>query len=405
MNTLIQTIALSLIALIAWLSVGGHAQDLRPGNFVQTSGSEFVLSGKPFHIAGVNNHYLTFASEGEVVRVLDDAVAMGANVVRIFLQPVIGSRDGSMPTIWNFDSAEDASNLGVKGTYLLSWNPGSGGMAINSGKDGMQKVDFLLAEAARRGLKLYIALLDFWKYTGGAHQISAWYGARNAESFFFLDPRAKSDYRAWVSYVIGHRNYYTGVIYRDDPTIFAWDLMNEPAAKPDELRAAWVREMADFVKTLDRNHLVSSGSANIRQKLSDLFIHSIDFGGWHGYPAYYRLSDEEYERLIVDFCAIAKRAGKPAIMSEFGLPRSHPEQARTYARWLQTLDAQPGCAGWLVWRLVARQDSGRYPRDEHDQFDIHNDDGATWLALKEAAARAVKLESTALPDAGSPRPR
>ena len=92
-------------------------------------------------------------------------------------------------------------------------------------------------------------------------------------------------------------------------------------------------------------------------------------------------------------------------MSEFGLPRSHPEQARTYARWLQTLDAQPGCAGWLVWRLVARQDSGRYPRDEHDQFDIHNDDGATWLALKEAAARAVKLESTALPDAGSPRPR
>lgn len=45
-------------------------------------------------MAGVNNHYLTFGSSAEVTRVLDDATAMGANVVRTFLQPVIGSLDG-----------------------------------------------------------------------------------------------------------------------------------------------------------------------------------------------------------------------------------------------------------------------------------------------------------------------
>jgi hypothetical protein len=37
----------------------------------------------------VNNHYLTFGSQDEVTRVLDDAVTMGANVVRTFLQPVM----------------------------------------------------------------------------------------------------------------------------------------------------------------------------------------------------------------------------------------------------------------------------------------------------------------------------
>jgi hypothetical protein len=42
-------------------------------------------------MAGVNNHYLTFGSAVEVTRVLDDAVAIGANVVRTILQPVIGS--------------------------------------------------------------------------------------------------------------------------------------------------------------------------------------------------------------------------------------------------------------------------------------------------------------------------
>ncbi|MFW8586377.1 hypothetical protein ACOJBM_20440 [Rhizobium beringeri] len=62
---------------------------------------DFLLDGKPFRVAGVNNHYLTFGSSGEVTRVLDDATAMGANVVRTFLQPVIGSLDGRVPTIWN----------------------------------------------------------------------------------------------------------------------------------------------------------------------------------------------------------------------------------------------------------------------------------------------------------------
>ena len=349
-----------------------------------------MLDGKPFRVSGVNNHYLTFASQAETIRVLDDAVAMGANVVRIFLQPVIGSPDGTTPTIWNFHSAEDASNLGVNGAYLLYWNPQTGGMAINDGKDGMRKVDFVVAEAARRGLKLYIAFLDFWAYTGGAQQMSAWYGRNKGEDFFFLDPRTKADYRAWVSYVVGHRNYYTGVVYRDDPTIFAWDLMNEPAAKPDALREPWTQEMAAFVKAIDANHLVSSGAANIRNKLSDIFLPSIDFGSWHGYPAYYKMSNEDFRRLIETFCAIAQRAGKPAIMSEFGVPRSQPDQAQTYAAWLTTLDQSPGCGGWLVWRLVSRQDSGQYPRDDHDQFDIHDDDSATWRVLKAAAARAAR---------------
>jgi mannan endo-1,4-beta-mannosidase len=44
---------------------------------------------------------------------------MGANVVRTFLQTVIGSLDRSVPTIWNWRSQADANDLGVEGTYLL----------------------------------------------------------------------------------------------------------------------------------------------------------------------------------------------------------------------------------------------------------------------------------------------
>src|ERR1700681_882888 len=61
--------------------------------FVGRSGTSFVLNGRRFPVVGANNHYLTYGSREEVLRVLDDAVAMGANVVRTFVQPVIGSKD------------------------------------------------------------------------------------------------------------------------------------------------------------------------------------------------------------------------------------------------------------------------------------------------------------------------
>jgi hypothetical protein len=55
-----------------------------------------------------------------VTRVLDDAVAMGANVVRTFLQPVIGALDGSSQTIWHL-LGPMSSDLNTHGVYLLYW--------------------------------------------------------------------------------------------------------------------------------------------------------------------------------------------------------------------------------------------------------------------------------------------
>jgi hypothetical protein len=42
----------------------------------------------------------------------------------------------------------------------------------------------------------------------------------------------------------------------------AWELMNEGNASPESLRLEWTAEMSAYVKSLDSNHLVSSGNAN-----------------------------------------------------------------------------------------------------------------------------------------------
>jgi endo-1,4-beta-mannosidase len=52
----------------------------------------------------------------------------------------------------------------------------------------------------------------------------------------------------------------------------AWELINEGNARPEALRLAWTAEMSAYVKSIDPNHLVSSGHANVTEKLSDLTI-------------------------------------------------------------------------------------------------------------------------------------
>ncbi|WP_292216486.1 cellulase family glycosylhydrolase [Mesorhizobium sp.] len=385
------------LAFVSVLAIASTVDKPSATSFIKTSGTSFTLDGKPFFVTGVNNHYLTYGSQDEVTRVLDDAVAMGANVVRIFLQPVIGSLDGRVPTIWDWRLEGEASNLAVKGTYLLYWDPSQNRMAINDGANGMQKVDFLIAEAGKRRLRLIIAVVDFWAFTGGAQQMRAWYGSSDESTFFFTDPRTKQDYRTWVRHVVQRVNPLTGLAYRDDPTIMAWELINEGNAQPLALRLTWTAEMSAYVKSLDSNHLVSSGNANIFDpKLADLTIPTLDFGTWHGYPIFYNLTIQQFNDMIPEFCQLAARAKKPVLMEEFGHARSNQNAAEAYAMWLDTVTRDRNCAGWMVWRLVSLQDSGRYPADEHDQFDIHNDGGALWTILKAATARARQTRETSL---------
>jgi mannan endo-1,4-beta-mannosidase len=389
--------ALSLAAICGFALAAPGKQVIAAGDgarehgFVGREGTHFVLDGKPFFVAGVNNHYLTFGSQSEVVRVLDDAVAMGANVVRTFIQPVIGSPTGSVPpTIWDWRQRAYSSDLGVHGTYLVYWDASRNAMALNDGPNGLEKLDFLVDEARKRNLKLIIAFLDFWDFTGGAQQMRAWYGSEDKHTFFFQDERTKDNYKSLVRSILTRLNTVTGTVYRDDPTIFAWELMNEPYIEPKTLLFSWIGEMSSYVKSLDRKHMVTSGQANVDNHLSDITIPSIDFATWHGYPIYYNQTVNDMDKLIVDYCRIAAEAKKPVLLEEFGYARSNPDQAAAYSQWISTIDKNPDCAGWLVWRLVSPQDDLRYPKDEHDQFDVHNDGGPLWNALRAGAVESSK---------------
>ncbi len=270
---------------------------------------------------------------------------------------------------------------------LPYWDDRAGKMEINDGPNGLQRLDFLIAEAGRRHLRLILAFVDFWAYTGGIQQMRAWYGSQDKNRFFFADPRTREDYRRFVDHVLLRRNTITGVVYRDDPTILAWDLANEPNIEPPALMRSWEDDMARFVKSIDPNHLVTSGRANMHVSNTDFDVRALDFLTWHGYPSYLGIPADQFDQAILAHCAAGRAHGKPVLLEEFGNSRDDGNRAAIYAKWLNTIETEPDCAGWVVWRVVSRQDDGAYPADNVDGFDIHNDGGATWLVLQKAARR------------------
>jgi len=54
-----------------------------------------------------------------------------------------------------------------------------------------------------------------------------WYGSDDNNTFFFADQRTQRDFKDWVSHVLTRVDPLTHVTSRDDPTIFARDLMNK----------------------------------------------------------------------------------------------------------------------------------------------------------------------------------
>ena len=388
------------------------ATPAKAGQFVQTSGTKFTFDGRPFYVAGTSNHYLGWGTRREVDDGLQAAKAMNFNVVRTILHSVIGSPDESAPnakkTIWNFRSTNDSSNMGMHGVYLLYWDAAKNNWAWNdSSVNGLGRWDYVIKRAGELGIKLDISLIDFWQWAGGTQQINAWYGLDERYTSFYTDARTKDLYKQWVAHVLNRTNEITGIKYKDDPTIFAWDLMNEPEVSSVELAQSWMREMSAHIKAIDSNHLLTTGSEGFyggrggSDPETELALPNIDFGTWHTYPTYHDITPAQVIDRIKQHGATAAKVGKPVLLQEFGYPDTKPDQAAVYRSWTDALYQNPNSAGWIVWRLEGRvvapptrdfpaaeaDPLGDFPVDNGEHFSLYNNGQPAAQVVADAAAR------------------
>jgi mannan endo-1,4-beta-mannosidase len=130
----------------------------------------------------------------------------------------------------------------------------------------MRRLDYVMAKARDLDLYLVLTLVNNWDAYGGMK----WYVTNSPTAThhddFYSDPWCRDEYRNHAATLINRTNTFTGVPYRDDPTLFAWQLANEPRVDwgaPTTPLTNWVWDMAAYIKSLDTNHMLSVGDEGL----------------------------------------------------------------------------------------------------------------------------------------------
>ncbi len=337
-----------MTAMAAWLlalfGLAAHARAPKPASaarFVRVSQGRFVLDGRPYHYVGANLWYgVNLASLGpggdraRLGRELDRLKALGVTNLRI-----MGLTQGPDRQPWRMVPALEKSPRHYNKALL-------------------QGLDYLLAEMGKRGMKAVVMLNNFWQWSGGMAQYHAW---STREPIPYPPPEPGGDWAAYDSFasafygdrkavewsdgaikmLIRRKNSVTKVRYRDDPTIMAWELANEPEGR-DRVKDfnAWLDQTASFIKSLDPNHLVTTGSEgstaapeptgldfsrNHSPAAVDYAVIHIWPQNWGWYIPGSSVTFASSVRKSVDYLdrhdALARQLGKPLVVEEFGLPR------------------------------------------------------------------------------------
>lgn len=395
----------------------------------------FVRDGKPLCFMGANNYYLMYKSEFAVRSVLDSAKAMNLAMLRIWAFIDRGSLDGTMPNIREPGHAD--------GTYFQYWDPKTQKPAYNDGPNGLQKLDFVLSEARKRGLTLTLVLTNNWRDFGGMDQYLTWFGLKYHHEFY-TDTRVRQAYKDWIYHITNRINSIDGVAYKDDPAIFAWEIANEPRTinyenmdAPNgwntDTITAWADEMSSYVKSQDSNHMVAVGDEGFlnggrndwtyeasfgidNERLTSL--PNVDFGTYHMYPDHWGKGHRNWGNAwIEDHIEVGRRVNKPMLLEEYGLRIRRDEEHKGkivhgferrvvgYTNWNNLLLSRGGQAG-VFWILSGYEAPGELYLD-YDHFTVYRGD-ATYDLLKPYADR-MRTEAAACTlaedaDHGAPGP-
>jgi mannan endo-1,4-beta-mannosidase len=218
----------------------------------------------------------------------------------------------------------------------------SPGVYDESVLDGL---DFFLAEVGKRDMKAVMVLNNYWQWSGGMGQYVSWSEGTSIPypgdwgtfmkyvAKFYACAECQTWYRDHIKMIVTHTNPYTGLQYRDDPTVFAWELANEPRRYP----YSWIDNTAAYIKSLDPNHMVTTGSEGTPpgETLDFKRTHegpNIDYATIHIWPQnwgwYDPANPDSYERAEKNALDYLRRhvfdmavLKKPLVLEEFGLAR------------------------------------------------------------------------------------
>lgn len=293
-------------------------------------GREFRLNGKEYKVAGANywqgiNLGAPDSAGGNRTRLvleLDQLKEMGVNNLRIMA------------------SSEGPDDQPYRMRPSLQPSPGK------YNEDIFEGLDFFINEIGKREMTAVLTLNNFWHWSGGFGQyvnwitnetipypVVEWDPYTQYASRFYNDTKANDIFKAHIRKLQTRRNKFNGRLYMEDPTIFSWQITNEPQLGPK----AWFEEIAKFIKQGAPHQLVSSGAESKVNEDDFMNAHSskyVDYCTAHCWVenwGYYNASDpsdkslKEAQKFAHEFIdrseGWAKKVNKPIVLEEFGMAR------------------------------------------------------------------------------------
>jgi mannan endo-1,4-beta-mannosidase len=297
-------------------------------------GTRFSIDGKTGYFAGTNSYWISFLTNNGVVdTVMDHLSSSGLKILRV----------------WGFNDVNTQPGSGTVWFQHLS----SSGSQINTGANGLQRLDYVVESAEQRGIKLIINFVNYWDdYGGMAAYVKAFGGTKET---WFTNPKAQEQYKKYIEAVVSR--------YSKSDAVFAWQLANEPRCKGCDTNVIhkWATEISSYVRSLDSTHMISlgdegfglAGDSTYPYQFSEgtdfaknLAIPDLDFGTFHMYPEHCTFPHPIFntpltappanphqtggvptsfgEGWISNHAAACKAAGKPCLLEECKPPIPPP---------------------------------------------------------------------------------
>ena len=344
-----------LLLTVLLFLLGACAPKPAEHSFIKVNADgQFVRDGKPYYFVGTNFWYgAILGSEGEggnrerLHKELDFLKSIGINNLRVLV------------------GADGENGIKTRVEPSLQVAPGVYNDTILAG------LDYFMNELRERDMTAVLYLNNSWEWSGGYSVYLQWSGHGDAVvpavdgwpaymeyvKQFPQSDSAKALFANHVNYIVSRTNRYNQIKYVDGPTIMSWQIGNEPRAFSDENKepfARWMADVAAQIKSLDPNHMVSSGSEgswgcemdmNLFEKIhADPNINYLNIHIWPYNWSWVKADSlkellpcakENTKKYIDDHMVIARKYSKPIVLEEFGFPRdgfSFSKEAPTTAR-------------------------------------------------------------------------
>jgi mannan endo-1,4-beta-mannosidase len=413
-----------LILFILLLSCGFPALQAQ---FVRVRGTQLQVNGKPYYYIGANYWY------GALLGAMGNAGRQRLRTELDFLQK------NGVTNLRVLAAAEGDSSYAYRVYPSLQPRP------AQYQPFWLDGLDYLLQEMGRRNMKAVLYLTNTWEWSGGMGQYLEWndYGAAplpktaayNWDDYkkyiaqFYDCKSCIGAYEDVLRKIVGRTNRLTGKRYTDDAAIMSWEICNQPRPMlpgSEDAFYRWIQNTAALIKTIDPNHLVTTGSegeVGCNRSMS-LFekVHAdknIDYLTIHIWPKNWQwfrdtaiaagmqnLTDSTVQYILKHGLA-AIRSDKPLVIEEFGLPRnghSFSPNASVSLRnryfeiifsiWKKNRDEQGWLAGCNFWGFggVARPKhlfwrpgddfTADPPQEEQGLNTVFAGDASTWQLIR-----------------------